>query len=80
MVDSFFQSVSNSKCGNFGRIPFIFVDPCPLPTPFIDKHLLIGTAAGLLVAATPIGGMVSRVIGGVIVGGAVSSAVKKFLK
>ena len=50
------------------------------PFPGIDKETLIGIATGFLVAASPIGGLVGRAVGGVVVGMAAAKMAKKYLK
>ena len=48
------------------------------PFPTFDKETLIGAAVGLLVAASPLGGLVGRAVGGVVAGVAAAKLAKKF--
>ena len=52
----------------------------PFPTLGLDKETLIGTAVGILVAASPIGGLVCRAVGGAVAGMAAAKLAKKYLK
>ena len=47
--------------------------------PTLDKGTLIGAAIGLLVAASPIGGLVGRAAGGVVAGVAAVKLAKIYL-
>jgi len=70
------NSFDDAKCVNGNGVDFgqIICDPFP----DIDKETLIGIAAGLLVAASPVGGLVGRAVGGVAVGMAAAKMAKKY--
>lgn len=72
------KAFDSAECVNGNGVDFgqIICDPFP----GIDKETLIGIAAGLLVAASPIGGLVGRAVGGVVVGMAATKLAKKYLK
>ena len=72
------NSFNDAQCvnGNGFDCGQIICDPFPV----IDKETLISVTIGLLVAASPIGGLIARGVGGIIVGKAVTSAARKFLK
>ncbi len=74
MANSFDDAQSvNGNGVDFGPI---ICDPFPV----IDKETLIGAAVGLLVAASPIGGLVGRAVGGVVAGVATAKLAKKYLR
>ena len=70
------NSFDDARCVNGNGVDFgqIICDPFP----DIDKETLIGIAAGLLVAASPVGGLVGRAVGGVAVGMAAAKMAKKY--
>jgi len=72
MVNSFEDAqFANGNGVDFGQI---ICDPFPN----IDKETLIGVAAGLLVASSPIGGLIGRAVGGAVVGMAAAKMAKKY--
>lgn len=75
MAHSSFGDAPWVNCCGVGFGPIV-CDPFPV----IDKETLIGAAVGLLVAASPIGGVVGRVAGGVVAGVATTKLAKKYMK
>ncbi len=70
------NSFDDALCVNGYGVDFgqIICDPFHV----IDKESIIGIAAGLLVATSPIGGLVGRAVGGAVVGMAAAKMAKKY--